>query len=279
PASDGSRFVAMVAPISGEQFTAPSTLRLVAVGRDPNVDINYPVTGLGANAARLQFFVDDTMVLQEDGSQAEYFVFKGFVGRVASGQHRIWARAFYQNPTLVLDSAPVVISVNAPPTYARTIDLTSDLSIAGDFQLTGSSSGRVRVNGNGHRILSGAGGARTVVLQDVDFFDVGNRTSTDEPGIDLTVSDGLTVEDCSFDGSNTVRLAVNGSATGTVRSNTFRSNMRQPLGQYSDGYGGIAHGSFPALILTGTSTALKAFQANNIAAGWVTFELTQNWLA
>src|SRR5262249_12105943 len=75
PASDGSRFVAMVAPISGEQFTAPSTLRLVAVGRDPNVDINYPVTGLGANAARLQFFVDDTMVLQEDGSQAEYFVF------------------------------------------------------------------------------------------------------------------------------------------------------------------------------------------------------------
>src|SRR5262249_39114809 len=108
PASDGSRFVAMVAPVSGEQFTAPSTLRLVAVGRDPNVDINYPVTGLGANAARLQFFVDDTMVLQEDGSQAEYFVFKGFVGRIASGQHRVWARAYYQNPTLVLDSVPVV---------------------------------------------------------------------------------------------------------------------------------------------------------------------------
>ena len=62
----------MVAPLTGESFTAPSTLRLVAVGRDPNIYINYPTNGLGGNAERVQFFVDDTKVLEVAGSQAEF---------------------------------------------------------------------------------------------------------------------------------------------------------------------------------------------------------------
>jgi hypothetical protein len=278
PASDGSRFVAIVAPVGGERFSAPSALRLVAVGRDPGVETNYPSNGLGGNADRVQFFVDDTMVLDVAGSDAEFFVFKGFISNVAAGQRRVWARAFYRNPTVVLDSPPVLISVNAPPAYTKTIDLATDLSVVGDYELAGSSAGRIRVNGNGHRILSGAGGSRTVTLRHVDFVDVGDRTATDVPGIDLTVSGALTFEDCTFDNSNSVRIVANGAASAAIRSSTFRSNMRQPLGQYPDAYGGTRHGSYPALILSGMSAPLKSFQANNVAAGWVALELTRNWL-
>src|SRR5262245_19079541 len=278
PSSEGTRFVAMVAPLSGETFIAPSKLRLVAVGRDPNIFTNYPTDGVGGNAAAVQFFVDYTMVLEVPGSEAEFWVFKGFVGNVAAGRRRVWARAIYTNPTLVLDSEPVLITVNSPPAYVSTIDLSADLTISGNYQLIGSPTGRVRINGNGHRIVSAVGGAGAITFQDVDFFDLGDRTSTDAPGIDLTVARDLSVEGCTFDGSNTVRLTANDPAKATVRSNVFRSNMRQPLGQYPDGQGGIRNGSFPALILSGTSTRMKVFQGNNIGAGSVVFERTQKWL-
>src|SRR4030095_3913360 len=115
PSKQGARFVAMVAPLDGESFSAPSTLRLVAVGRDPQVDTNYPSYGLGGNAERVQFFIDYTMVLEVAGSQAEFWVFKGFTDNIAAGRRRVWARAIYTNPALVLDSEPVLITVTVPP--------------------------------------------------------------------------------------------------------------------------------------------------------------------
>jgi len=45
PARDGGRYVAMVSPNDGESFLAPSSLRLVAAGRDPNVYTNSPRDG------------------------------------------------------------------------------------------------------------------------------------------------------------------------------------------------------------------------------------------
>src|SRR6185295_6537472 len=45
--SNGGRYVAMVAPSSGELFIAPATLRLVAAAHDPNIYTNVPSPGLG----------------------------------------------------------------------------------------------------------------------------------------------------------------------------------------------------------------------------------------
>jgi hypothetical protein len=281
----GDRYAALVAPVGGEVFEPPTSLRLVGVGHDPNVYTNSPTQGHGANAAKLQFFVDDDAVLEEEGSQAEYAVFKGFVSGVGAGLHRMWARAIFVNPPLVLDSFPAMIDVHAPPTYGRTIDLSGDLVVGGaSYDLSGTASVRVRVNGNGHRIVSapGAGGlapATSISFQYVDFYDVGDRSDTSTPGFELSTSTGLVLVGCNFDGSNPLDLGIEGSAPATISGNTFRSNMRQPLGQYPDGMGGATGGgSFPVLVLHGASTAPKTFQGNNVGAGWVSFENTQNWL-
>ena len=272
PSSSGGRYVAMVAPVAGETFTAPTTLRLVGVGRDPGVDTNFPTEGHGGNAAKLQFFVDDGLVLEVGGDQAEYWVFKGFVDGVAAGQRRVWARAIYTNPDLVLDSSPVLIAVADPPAYSRTVDLAADLTVSGaSYELVGTPGGRVRVNGNGHGIVAGSGTSTAITFRYVDFFDVGNRTSTSSPGIDIATSGSLVVENCNFDSSNTVRFDVQGSAPASIRGNTFRSNMRQPIGQQPDT-------SFPAAVFRGMSTGTKVFQGNNGAAGWILFEATRGWL-
>ena len=97
------------------------------------------------------------MVLEQDGLDAEYWVFKGFTTGVGVGSHRVWTRAFYTNPVQVLDSVPVVITADAAPAYAQTVNLDNDLVITGATQQwIGSAGGRIRVNGNGFRITGPA---------------------------------------------------------------------------------------------------------------------------
>src|SRR5262249_42717969 len=144
PARDGNREVAMVSPTNGESFVAPAMLRLVASGRDPNVSTNFPTEGHGGNASKVQFFVDDDVVLEEDGLAAEYWMSKGFVNGVPSGQHRVWARAIYTQPDEVLDSIPQIVTVADPPSYAMTIDLTADIIVPGSgYMLVGSAGARI----------------------------------------------------------------------------------------------------------------------------------------
>ncbi len=275
--SAAGRYVAMVAPVAGETFTAPASLRLVAAAHDPNVFNNSPSEGLGGNASSVEFFVDDTQVLQVDGSQAEYWIFKGFTSNVAAGVHRVWARAIYTNPSLVLDSVPVVVTV-AAPAYASTVSLTSDLVVSGAYSLVGTPTGRIQVLGNGHSIVSGSDTGGAITFRYVDFVDVGDRSTTSNPGINLTSSGGLDVENCNFDYSNTTQFAVTGSAPATFAGNTWRSNMRQPLGQGpSASPVGNGSGSFPASVFTGMSTGAKVFQGNNGGAGWMLFSGTQGW--
>ena len=54
-------------------------------GYDQNIDTNEPTEGLGDNASKVQFFVDDQNVLEVDGANAEYSVFKGFATASPSG--------------------------------------------------------------------------------------------------------------------------------------------------------------------------------------------------
>src|SRR5262249_3614473 len=103
--SDGTvgRYARMITPTGGEDFIAPTSLRLVGAGHDPNVYNNTPVNGKGGNAMALQFYVDDTMVLNVDGTDAEFWVFKGFASGIGAGQHRVWCRAIFANPSEQLD--------------------------------------------------------------------------------------------------------------------------------------------------------------------------------
>jgi hypothetical protein len=157
------------------------------------------------------------------------------------------------------------------------VNLAGDLSISGtSYALAGTPTSRVRVNGNGHRIVTAAGAATAISFQYVDFFDLGDPSSTSTAGLDVSTTGGLVVTGCNFDGSNPVHLAASGSATATIRGNTFRSNMRQPLGQNPGTADSGA--SYPVVVLGGSSTGTKVFQGNNVGAGWVRLSGTRSWL-
>src|SRR5262249_41942868 len=145
----------------------------------------------------------------------------------------VWARAIYVNPALVLDSDPVLVTVGDPPAYDKTIDLTDDVVISGnqDYALTGSADKRIRLNGHGHAITSSDGATGKVTLQFVDVFDLGDATDTSKLAADVTTSGDVTIEDCTFDTSDTLSFTLGGSAQSSIRRNTFRSNMRMPIGQ------------------------------------------------
>jgi hypothetical protein len=278
PATMGSRYVDMISPSPAESFIAPSSLRLLAAAYDPFISTNSPAPGLGANAQKVQFYVDDAVVLEVEGSKAEYWLFKGFVSGIAAGQHRVWARAIYTKPDAVLDSPPVVIDVVAPPTYAMTVDLTADVTLTGatGYELIGEPGKRIRLNGNGHRILSAAGASGPLTLKFVDAFDLGGPNTGNVSSFSVTTTGAITIEDSSFDSSNIVSLKSEGAGTVSIRRNLFRSNMRQPIGQNPRGTG--AGPSYPALDLAGKSTGTKVFAGNNVGAGWVQFTGTTNWL-
>ena len=267
PSESGGRGVHMVSPVSGESFTAPSSLRLIASGHDPNVPTNEPTPGHGGNASLVQFFVDDDIVLEVDGQDAEYWIFKGFTADVAAGQHVVWARAIYVNPDLVLDSLPVIIDVNDPPTYGQTIDLDADVVLSGamGYELSGTANARIRLNGNGYSITSSDGASGPLTLEFVDVFNLGDPNDTSSAGIDVATSGSITIADSNFDGSNPVR--TNG-ASSTITRNVFRSNMRMPIGQFPDP--NFQDGpTYPVAELGGSGN--KTFTGNNVGASYVAF--------
>jgi hypothetical protein len=270
PSSDGDRYSRMVAPTDGESFVAPTTLRLVAAGHDPNVFTNTPTEGHGGNASKVQFFVDDTVVLEMDGLDAEYWVFKGFANGVVAGQHRVWARAIFVNPAEVLDSIPAIVTVGDPPAYDQTVDLSADVVLSGStgYELVGAADKRIRLNGNGHQIRSSGGASGPLTLKFVDVFDLGDRANTSSAGIGVTTSGAIAVEDSIFDGSDPVRLS--GAGTTSIRRNVFRSNMRMPIGQYPDA-SQPSGPTYPVAELGGSGNGAKVFAGNNVAASFVTF--------
>jgi hypothetical protein len=278
PSSMGNRYVDIVSPTPGETFIGPATLRLVGTAYDPFVDTNVPAVGMGGNAQKLQFFVDDKVVLEVDGAHAEYWVFKGFASGIAVGSHRVWARATYAKPDVVLDTAPVLIDVVAAPTYDKTVDLTADVMMAGatGYELVGAADKRIRLNGHGHSIKSDADASGPLTLKFVDVFDLGGGNTTDIDSTDVTTSGAITIEDCNFDTSNSLALVSTGAGTVSIKRNLFRSNMRQQIGQ--NPRGAVTGSSSPALRLKGKSTGAKVFAGNNVGAGWVQFEDTTNWM-
>ncbi|HEX7150273.1 MAG TPA: right-handed parallel beta-helix repeat-containing protein [Thermoanaerobaculia bacterium] len=279
PASQGGRHVKMMSPTNGESFwasssSAPAALRLVAQGFDASVSTNDPGPGHGQNASKVEFFVDGDSVLTVSGANAEYSVFKGYLADVAltPGTHIVWARATYVNPALVLDTVPVTITVQEPPVYAQTVNLPGDIVLSAgnpSYTLEGTPAARVRLNGNGFSI-SGTG---NLTLRNVDVYDLGSRTNGLAAAIDVASTGAVVIENATFDSSNQVSLQLNGTATASIRGNTFRSNSRIPIGQqpYEPDTAYIVE-------ISGNSTGAKIFSGNNVAAGAVNLTNASHWM-
>ena len=216
------------------------------------------------------------MVLTVDGTKAEYYVFKGFTTGIAAGQHRVWARAIDTAPTEQLDSKPQLITVEAAPTYAKTVDLTADMVVPSQgYSLVGSASGRVRLNGHGYSIKTSGSISGQVTLQFVGTCSIRERDQYLEGrggghhhgwlhhrGLQLRHQQHSQRADL-----------LDGAATASIRRNIFRSNMRMPLGQQP-----YPPDSSPALSFTGSSSGAKVFAGNNLAAGWFAIDSAKGWV-
>ena len=274
PPQSGGRYVAMMSPTNGETFWGPAAnLRLVAQGFDITVPTNHPAQGRGQNAATVEFFVDGTSIATVSGANAEYSVFKDYVASVAltPGQHIVWARATYTNPALTLDSVPVAITVAATPSYADTIELTQDIVLSASnpsYALEGTATERIRLNGNGFQVR----GMGNLTLRHVDVYGLGDPADGLAAAIDVTSSGSVVIEHATFDASNQVSLQLNGTATASIRNNTFRSNSRIPVGQqpYEPDTAYIVD-------ITGNSTGAKVFAGNNVAAGAIGLRNASHW--
>jgi hypothetical protein len=276
----------MVSPTDGESFTTPLDLRLVGIGHDPNIFTNEneehePEPGKGTNAAKVEFLLDGAPIATVKGADAGYHVFKTFAHElgVTPGQHTVVARATYNDPSLVLESPPVTITVEEPPAYARTVNLTEDVVLAPgqSYELSGSPGERVRLNGNGHSIAATGGTSGRLVLKYVDVYDLGSESDTAKPGVDFSAGSGggVAIEHSVFDGSDPVDLHLDGSSTASIRDNLFRSNMRMPIGQLPREE--PPSPTVPVISIKGDSSVHKVFAGNNVAAAPVLFEDTNEW--
>ena len=269
PQPAGARWVKMVSPVSGQRFTAPATLRVFAAAFNPSG------TACGADgsadrcADRVDFLVDDVVAASVPKGQSEYWVFKGTITGVAAGTHRIRARAIYTNPAATLESDEMTVTIDPAPAYAQTVTLTQDMVLSGaqNYELVGAAGARIRLNGNGRKITSTSNWTGRLTLRHVDLFDLGV--------IDVATSNTATVEDCVFDSTDSLSLYLTGAATASIRRNDFRSNMRMQESQQPE-FGSDA--SYPAVRISGNSTAAKVFQANSIGIGWADFRNADNWL-
>jgi hypothetical protein len=279
PSSSSGRAVNIISPITSQRFFAPGMVRIFVSAYDPTIPTNFPEDGKGGNAAWVEYLLDNEVVQSMDGQAAEYWVFRATLTNLTAGTHILRARAFYTNvtQTLILDSDPVSFTVDTPPAYAMVTNLTQDIVLTGSqsFQMLGTTSARVRINGNGFRIRTSGNWTGQFTLRYADLSSLGtfNDSTT---GIDVTTTKTLTMENCTVDACGTVSFTLNGTNAASVSSNEFRSNMLMPLSQYPDEYYG-AQSSFPAVKLLGDSTGQKVFCANNMGAGWLRMTGVNNW--
>ena len=133
---------------------------------------------MGNDASQVQFFVDDAVVLEVDGANAEYSVFKGFANGIAAGRTTgCGARHLRQPRPSMLDSVPALITVDAARPTAQTVELTADVTLLGGMPYGWSARRRrVRLNSNGHRITGTGSGAVTLKIVDASTSDRHERT-------------------------------------------------------------------------------------------------------
>ncbi|MBI5423178.1 MAG: hypothetical protein HZA32_03770 [Opitutae bacterium] len=272
PPGDGSHSVRLMSPNAGQQFLAPGSIRVFVSAEDIN---NWPDRH---RAASVEIMVDDVVQATIPGSQSEFWVYKTNLSGLPAGEHRVWARGHFIDGK-VFDSAVVSITVAEPPAYAQVINLTENVVLTGaaNYELVGSPSARVRLNGNGFTISSSDSWTGRLTLKNVDVTNLGVLLDP-TPGIKVTTTSAIDIENCVFDATNSLDLTANGSATAVLRANDFRSNMYMNVAQFPINLTNGPDATNPVIRLLGSSTAQHFFQGNNVGLSTIEVKNARNWL-
>jgi uncharacterized repeat protein (TIGR01451 family) len=255
-------FAALFAPVAHHRFTAPATLRVFAMGKDPEPPGNW-------DAAKMEFLVDGVVMATE--TTAEYANFQTTIPGIQAGTHVLHARSYDHDGT-VHDSEDVTVFVDPPLPDGPVLDLAADLVLSGAQSLTieGTAEQPAKVIGNGHQILTAPGWSGTLTLRHAELRGLG---AVGLRAIDVLASGtgSVLIEDCLFERTGVVQVGADDQAQATLRGNTFSSNMLMIMTQQP-------WDSDPAVRLVGDSSAPKLFQGNRVGIGWAEFINTRNWL-
>lgn len=258
-------YVQVMTPMPFATYFAPATIRMWAHAPDQgddNINDGY--------SPRVDFYLGTMMVGSAGASgAADYYQFD--IKNVPAGTYELSVRSLLKSGTV--ESVHVPVTVIDPPT-GNVMTLTSDLVLSGStsFELIGTADQpAVLTSSNGSRIRSADGWTGHLKIQHADIIGLG---AMDKPGIAVTVggNNALEISDSIFDACGPPQLGADGQATIAFNRNTLQPNILTTVNDQPD-YGG----SNPSLVFTGSSTAAKTFQGNNIGVSFVRFDHSSNW--
>ncbi|HEY0480096.1 MAG TPA: hypothetical protein VGD37_21395 [Kofleriaceae bacterium] len=260
-------YVQLMTPMPFATYFAPATIRMWAHAPDNGND------GVNNYSPHVDFYLGTTMVGSVSpggGDPVDYYQVD--VTGVAAGSYELFVRSRMASGTV--ESIHVPITVVDVPTGGPTMNLTSDLVLSGNtsFELIGTPTAHAVLTGsNGARIRSAAGWNGHLTIRNADVIGLG---AMDVPGVEVTVrgTNALEISGSVFDRCGPPHLTADDQAAVTIRGNTFQPNTLTPVNDEAD-----YAGSHPSLVLSGSSTAPKLFQANNVGVSFVRFDRSSHW--
>ncbi len=261
-------YVQVMTPMPFATYFAPATIRVWAHAPDQGDDNKND-----GFSPHVDFYLGTMMVGGMDAKDGAADYYQLDIPNVPAGTYELSVRSLLKSGTV--ESVHVPVNVIDPPSGAgiTTMTLTSDLVLSGStsFELIGTADKpAVLISTNGSRIRSADGWTGHLKIQHADIIGLGKM---DTPGIEVTVggTSALEISDSIFDACGPPSLGADGQATIAFNRNTLQPNILTTVNDQPD-YGG----SNPSLVFTGSSTAPKTFQGNNIGVSFVRFDHSSN---
>ena len=264
-------FTRIKSPGPGMTFTSGLPVRVVADG----IDIDgYQWLEGSSEAQKVEFYADGTLKSSDDYLRG-YNHFETILTGLPLGIHTLTTKSYNFGGVVKTSPFPVVITIQAMPVKPNTVDLTADLLLSGTTDLIWQN---VIVKGNGHRVTSTDTWKGKVLIQNsfitglaVTAQSVPTTTNAANPGIDVSTSNSVVVENSIFEWTGANYFTVSGTGAITVRKNEFRANAYIP-------YVSDDPTMSPVIQFEGRTTGAKVFQANNVGAGYLNIYYMKGWL-
>ncbi len=218
---------------------------------------------------------DDQMVgerVKANRKAYDYFPFTVPAERVTPGTHTLKLSGFGVGGTTKPAEQSLAVEVDGWPAGKKLIELTEDAEFT-DLDWT-----NVAVKGHGHTVtVKGKLTLKNSLITGLGSMTIPDPSNADPnsvimvPGMTGVLSGDVEIQDCVFEATGALHLAINGSGRVAIHGNEFRaSNFIKFVPSKPE--------ASPVILLSGKNATPKLFQANRIASGIVRFEGMSNWL-
>ncbi len=239
-------------PGPGMTFTVGIPIRCLADALDPD---GYK-TEIWNQASEVRFYVDGQLKSTQKTTKGRIDWFEAYLDDVPAGNHVITLQS--TNKSGIRNSFPVPIVVTEMPKHAKTITLTEDINLSGNQDLDWQDT---TVIGKGFKVHASNFSGK-VNIKNSFITGLGEQKS---PGINLTTSGAIDIEDSIFDGTGAVFVHTSGNSPITIAHNEFRSNNLIEFDTSNPA-------KSPVVIAGSSGSGKKLFQGNRIGAGILHFE-------